>query len=236
MWPVDDETTPAAPSPPQVRWSDLVAAAEASAGDAGTAAGVRRRPVQQRGLQTLGLILDAAQSVLDERGLEGFTTNSIAERANVNIATLYNYFEDKVAILHELAARDELRRVAAMRELAETYRGGDWRSMVDHVIDMLVRVRTEHPGTVAVRRAVAATPELADLVAEREQRLTSMLVDVMVMFRPELDRAVARRAAAPVAVAGGHVLDRAAAGEVLDTELILGFREMVMAHLDHVLG
>lgn len=234
MWAVDDETTPAAPSTPRPRWADLVAAAEAMSGDRDHPSGVRRRPVQQRGLQTLGLILDAAESLLDEQGLEGFSTNSIAERANVNIATLYGYFEDKVAILHELASRNELRMLTAMRGLSETF-SGDWRSMVDEVVEMLLRVRIEHPGTVAIRRAVAATPEMSGLVAQREARFAEVVVDAMLLLQPDLDRNVARRAAAPVAVAGGHVLDRAVDGGTVDIELVDSFRQMVTAHLEQVM-
>jgi AcrR family transcriptional regulator len=66
---------------------------------------LRRTPRQTRALQTVDFILEAAAYILAEEGLEGFTTNRIAERAGVNIASLYQYFPNKSAILEELQAR-----------------------------------------------------------------------------------------------------------------------------------
>ena len=66
---------------------------------------MRKKPIQQRSRRTVGFILDAAAYILAEEGLEGFTTNRIAERAGVNIASLYQYFPDKTAILEALQRR-----------------------------------------------------------------------------------------------------------------------------------
>ncbi|MGH7688173.1 MAG: TetR/AcrR family transcriptional regulator [Gemmatimonadaceae bacterium] len=66
---------------------------------------MRNVPRQSRSKQTVQYILDAAAYILAERGLEGFTTNHIAERAGVNIASLYQYFPNKTAILDALQAR-----------------------------------------------------------------------------------------------------------------------------------
>ncbi len=66
---------------------------------------MRKIPTQARSRRTVEFILDAAAYILAERGLAGFTTNHIAERAGVNIASLYQYFPDKAAILDALQAR-----------------------------------------------------------------------------------------------------------------------------------
>lgn len=90
--------------------------------------GVRRRPVQQRGLATMNAILEAAHELLAERGLEGFTTNAIAERAHINIATLYGYFSDKLAILHEMSERYEAQRAEYLSLLPPRFeQADDWR-------------------------------------------------------------------------------------------------------------
>ncbi len=66
---------------------------------------LRKIPRQRRACQTVDFILEAAAYILSEQGIEGFTTNRIAERAGVNIASLYQYFPNKGAILEELQAR-----------------------------------------------------------------------------------------------------------------------------------
>ncbi len=66
---------------------------------------MRKVPKQSRSQHTVQCIIDAAAYILAERGLKGFTTNHIAARAGVNIASLYQYFPDKAAILDALHAR-----------------------------------------------------------------------------------------------------------------------------------
>lgn len=68
--------------------------------------GVKRsakEPKQARSKQTRQKILEATLELLDQDGIEGVSTNSIARRAKVNIASLYQYFPDKIAILRVLA-------------------------------------------------------------------------------------------------------------------------------------
>jgi AcrR family transcriptional regulator len=50
-------------------------------------------------------VLAAAARILEERGLAGFNTNAVAERAGVSIGSLYQYFPSKDAILLALMER-----------------------------------------------------------------------------------------------------------------------------------
>lgn len=68
----------------------------------------RKQPKQARSRQMQADILTAAADVLRTRGLEGFTTNAVAERAGVSIGSLYQYFPAKEAILAALVR--EMRR------------------------------------------------------------------------------------------------------------------------------
>ena len=63
----------------------------------------RRIPRQARAAETAEAILEGAAQILEAGGLSGFTTNAVAERAGVSIGTLYQYFDDKNAILLALA-------------------------------------------------------------------------------------------------------------------------------------
>ncbi len=70
---------------------------------------MRKVPRQARALRTVSFILEAAAYILARHGLAGFTTNRVAERAGVNIASLYQYFPNKAAILDALQARHAAR-------------------------------------------------------------------------------------------------------------------------------
>jgi AcrR family transcriptional regulator len=65
----------------------------------------RKKPAQQRAHATVEAILQAATYILVRGGWDKLTTNSIAERAGVNIASLYQYFPNKEAIMVELQRR-----------------------------------------------------------------------------------------------------------------------------------
>jgi AcrR family transcriptional regulator len=62
----------------------------------------RRSPVQTRSRRVRRAIMDAAHDVMRERGIRAVTTNAIAERANIKIGSLYDYFSNKEAVISEL--------------------------------------------------------------------------------------------------------------------------------------
>ncbi|MFD8707271.1 TetR/AcrR family transcriptional regulator [Kitasatospora sp. NPDC059648] len=66
----------------------------------------RRRPVQQRSQERYGRILDACAALLDEVGATALTTKEVAQRAQVPIGTLYQFFAGKEDLLAALASRN----------------------------------------------------------------------------------------------------------------------------------
>jgi AcrR family transcriptional regulator len=62
----------------------------------------RKEPVQKRSFELRQAILDAATYVLKKDGPSRFTTNRVAERAGVNIASLYQYYPNKESLLFHL--------------------------------------------------------------------------------------------------------------------------------------
>lgn len=66
----------------------------------------RVKPRQQRAMETVDVIVEAAAQVLEVAGEAGFNTNAIAERAGVGIGSIYRYFPDKQAILVEIGRRE----------------------------------------------------------------------------------------------------------------------------------
>ncbi|MBB4864878.1 AcrR family transcriptional regulator [Pseudomonas nitritireducens] len=99
----------------------------------------RRTPRQARALEKVDLILEASRQLLERDGLDGFTTDSVAERAGVSVGTLYQYFPNKQRILDELAQREmsalvEDVMVALTREDV-TEPGGRIRAMVGAIVN-----------------------------------------------------------------------------------------------------
>ena len=73
-----------------------------------------RSPQQPRGQRRVEQILDAAESLIAEVGIEATTTNAIAERAESSMGSLYHFFPGgKDAVVEGLARR----YVEAMRDI-----------------------------------------------------------------------------------------------------------------------
>jgi len=79
--------------------------------------GARKIPRQKRAAETVAVILEAAAQLLERHGLEGFTTNAVAERAGVSIGAVYRYFPNKRTLMHALAERESALHGAEMQRL-----------------------------------------------------------------------------------------------------------------------
>ncbi len=70
-------------------------------------AAVRRRiPTQLRARERVEKILDAASTIVVADGIDALTTRSIAAVADMPVASIYQYFSDKDAILLAICERD----------------------------------------------------------------------------------------------------------------------------------
>jgi len=83
----------------------------------------RKEPSQERSRQTVEAILQATAYILVAGGYPALTTNRVAERAGVNIATLYQYFPSKDAIFAELLRRHVTETRAAALAVLVSKRG-----------------------------------------------------------------------------------------------------------------
>lgn len=66
----------------------------------------RRTPTQVRSRERVERILDAASQIVLEQGLEALSTREMARVAEVPVASLYQYFSDKDAVLLAICERD----------------------------------------------------------------------------------------------------------------------------------
>ena len=66
----------------------------------------RRKPSQKRAQATLGLMFDAAVEVITRHGLAKLTMERVAQAAGLSVGSMYQYFENKQALLMALAERE----------------------------------------------------------------------------------------------------------------------------------
>lgn len=140
----------------------------------------RKTPSQQRSRFTYDTILEAAARVFDEEGMSA-TTNRIAERAGVSVGSLYQYFPNKQALLHELALRHIDRAEASFAATLQQVRAS--RPSLDAVVADLVRLAIRENGPLArahqvMREHTPRTPE----IEHRFARFLDVVVDGLVGY------------------------------------------------------
>jgi AcrR family transcriptional regulator len=109
----------------------------------------RRAPQQARSLQKVELMLEAATRLLEQGEISSLTTNAVAARAGVSIGTLYQYFNDKEALLDALVERELGAMSAAILDAA---RGAPPKAPGDRVRRVLRAVVNAYGGRGRVHR------------------------------------------------------------------------------------
>jgi AcrR family transcriptional regulator len=124
---------------------------------------LRRTPMQARGQATFERILDATAELLDKVGTEALTTNLISRTADVNVATLYQYFPNKQAVLLALFKRQNETRVEIGKQMISGLaHSPDWRRMIGNGVQAVAEARRRAGGATALRLAMRSSPDLLE--------------------------------------------------------------------------
>jgi AcrR family transcriptional regulator len=172
---------------------------------------MRKQPQQRRARESVDAIVEATRQLLEERPIDAWTTDAVAERAGVSIGTLYQYFEDKADLVREVGAC-HIRGMATRMAMLEP----------------------PEPGRDALRRHARRLLEITAEAHTRDRRLHDTLQEVGLL--PDLRRTLetserdARKALARVA-AGRGVRDPDATA-ALAYDLIERFAHKRLAELD----
>ena len=122
---------------------------------------LRHRPTTEKGKRTVTRLLDSALDLVGKEGIRATNTRSIAREAGVNIATLYQYFDDVDALLKAAALRDQALRTAILSQRAlDLGSGAPLREWLDTTVNLVVEgaLATDHH--LAVTTALQAIPAL----------------------------------------------------------------------------
>lgn len=134
-------------------------------------------PRQARAQATRAAILEAAAQILERDGLAAFTTNAVAARAGVSIGTLYQYFDDKDAILLAIARQESASVAALVVQALDSDTTVDSAPRIRAVIHTLIHA---FGGRQRARKAVVQAVFARGLAEEflaPVTRFTAMLAD-----------------------------------------------------------
>jgi AcrR family transcriptional regulator len=199
--------------------------------------GRRVVPVQQRAKETVNLILETAAELVDEVGVVAFTTNLLAERANLRIRTIYRYFPNKLGILTALyqhLSDDSAGQMQWFARISDPRR--DWRELVDTWITELVEWTRHRPGARFVMGWSHAIPELMAMDKRSNDEWALNMVDALrargLDLPPAQLYAVSRIFAEVLDTLGALAASKAGDGSA---EMIEESRRMLIRYLEQYL-
>lgn len=120
-------------------------------------------PKQERARVALGRILSTGLDILAEAGLPALTTEEIARRAEVNIATFYKYFANREALLGYLAIQFSDQQTKALVDCIASFPPTtSWRALLPTLIDTMVQDWVRVPGSRALQGVFMTDPRLQE--------------------------------------------------------------------------
>ena len=134
------------------------------------------KPQQQRAIETTNRILEAAYDIVAYDGFQALSTNLVAERAGVNIRSVYRYFEDKNAIILHLAQKERDARAIVFGEKFRDLVGEqNLEVWVEDTLRITLNNRMADPRANSLYKILRALPEFAQFTNDAEAEIAEGL-------------------------------------------------------------
>ncbi len=150
--------------------------------------GRRKLPTQARSRARVANILKAAGSLLGEVGYAELSTNLIAERADIPVGSIYQFFEGKDDIVAALVAQFRERILALVGELDAAAAQRDRRTFIARLVDGIATIQADTSAFVCVFSANQAHTRFDELARELRRTLTAHLDRTFASAFPQLPR------------------------------------------------
>ncbi|THV41346.1 TetR/AcrR family transcriptional regulator [Glycomyces buryatensis] len=125
---------------------------------------LRRLPVQERSAARVRRMLDAAADLIEEVGYDRLSTTAIAQRADVAIGSVYQFFGDKRSLAEALSQRYIDLYFERLGARFDAEPPEHWRAGVESAITEYVHMYRTAPGFRVLHLADAIDPGQADTV------------------------------------------------------------------------
>jgi AcrR family transcriptional regulator len=140
---------------------------------------LRRVPVQGRSVARVQRMLDACADLVDEVGYEGLTTTLLAERAEVAIGSVYQFFPDKRAVVQALTLRNLEAYLGRLANRFAEVSFPHWWDGVDAAIDEYIAMHREVPGFRTLHFGDVVDVHLLDETRDNTAVITDLLLQLL---------------------------------------------------------
>lgn len=147
---------------------------------------LRKKPQQERSIQRLDAIMEAAVHLIAENGVGNLKMTDLAARAGVPIGSLYQFFPERAAVVRALHDRHTERvESGAQRVFSKVTSLSEVEALLGMAVDSFYATFRNDPVYLPVWLAAISDPDLQRLNTDHQTRLTSVLCAI---FRPLLPK------------------------------------------------
>jgi AcrR family transcriptional regulator len=151
---------------------------------------LKRKPRQERSQARFERILESSLRLFAARGYESVSMREIAREAKMPIATVYQYFPMKLAIVREMWSRytssiTETLTEGIQRSIKE--RTNHSNELIGIIIDRMAQLQASNPAFIEIWSCVAASMELRALNVEDTLRNARLIADFLQRMHPKSD-------------------------------------------------
>lgn len=147
---------------------------------------LRKKPQQERSIQRLDAIMEAAVELIAADGVGNLKMTDLAARAGVPIGSLYQFFPERAAVVKALHDRHTERvETGAERVFSEITSLCEAESLLGKAVDTFYTTFRSDPVYLSVWLAAMSDPDLQRLNTVHHARLTAILCKI---FRPLLPK------------------------------------------------
>ncbi|MGE7370865.1 TetR family transcriptional regulator [Neorhizobium sp. NPDC001467] len=162
--------------------------------DSGSSTSLRRVPKQGRSRDRIDEILKVSMHLIGEKGIDAVTMKEIAALSGGPIASVYQYFPNKSAIIAMLYDRYvEQTRVMVSKSIGSIASASDALDATDTLFDVYYNNLRQNPSTQDLLNAIQADKGLADRDIEETRYQSETFYDATEQFIPQQMRDAYRR-------------------------------------------
>lgn len=154
----------------------------------------RKEPMQARSRERFERILEVAVDLIVQKGVDAVAMSEIAGVADISIASLYQYFPDKAAIIATLADRyNSDGRACVVAVFATVLKPDDLISAMHEMIDSYFDFFCTVPGGRAIWQASQSDKRLQAMDAQDMEFHAETVSTAFLRIKPNMSKADALR-------------------------------------------
>jgi len=151
---------------------------------------IKRQPRQERSQARFENVLETALRLFAARGYESVSMREIAREAKMPIASVYQYFPMKLAIVREMWTRYTSTisgtLAAGIRRSIQEGRN-EANHLVAIIIDRMAELQASNPAFIEIWSCVAASMELRELNVEDTLQNARVIANALQKLHPDAD-------------------------------------------------